>query len=151
MQKQNNKAQWILLQNSPRICSRCLRISEQEVITYLPCIRVTLRLHQAWLPRKSCEKFALLSYIMVAAIVKRTRPKFRVTLVFKSRLLKPLFTCAILICKSSAIAKYHAFTPNLPEATCLIADLFSGSLPLIGSSPPSPVLLLPPILKELAV
>lgn len=96
-------------------------------------------------------KFALLSYIMVAAFVKRTRPKFRVTLILKSRLLKLLFTCAILICKSSAIAKYHAFTPNLPEATCLIADLFSGSLPLIGSSPPSPVLLLPPILKKVAV
>ena len=41
-------------------------------------------------------------------------------------------------------------TPNLPEATCLIADLldspFSSGLNLIGSSPPSPVLDLPPSL-----
>ena len=58
------------------------------------------------------------------------------------------FTCAILICKSSAIARYQAFTPNLPDATCLMADLFSGSLPRKGSSPPSPVLLLPPILNK---
>ena len=41
-------------------------------------------------------------------------------------------------------------TPNLPEATCLIADLleipsFIG-LNLIGSSPPSPVFDLPPSL-----
>ena len=39
-------------------------------------------------------------------------------------------------------------TPNLPEATCLIADLFeipsSRVLKRIGSSPPSPVLDLPP-------
>ena len=41
-------------------------------------------------------------------------------------------------------------TPNLPEATCLMADLFespfSRGLNLIGSSPPSPVLDLPPSL-----
>ena len=39
-------------------------------------------------------------------------------------------------------------TPNLPEATCLIADLLetpsSNDLNLMGSSPPSPVLDLPP-------
>ena len=39
-------------------------------------------------------------------------------------------------------------TPNLPEATCLIADLLelpsSRGLNLIGSSPPSPVLDFPP-------
>ena len=41
-------------------------------------------------------------------------------------------------------------TPNLPEATCLIADLLeipsSKGLNRIGSSPPSPVLDLPPSL-----
>ena len=55
---------------------------------------------------------------------------------------------AILICSSSAFVKYHMVTPNLPEATCLIADLLelpsSRGLNLIGSSPPSPVLDFPP-------
>ena len=41
-------------------------------------------------------------------------------------------------------------TPNLPEATCFIADLFESpffiGLNLSGSSPPSPVFDLPPIL-----
>lgn len=46
------------------------------------------------------------------------------------------------------MARYQAFTPNLPEATCLMADLVLLSLPLKGSSPPSPVLLFPPILNE---
>lgn len=52
-----------------------------------------------------------------------------------------LAPCAILICRSSAWAKYEEVTPNRPEATCLMADLFSGSRYLSGSSPPSPVLL----------
>ena len=69
-----------------------------------------------------------------------------ISLILLERDLK--ITCAILICRSSAIARYHAFTPNLPEATCLMADLVLLSLPLTGSSPPSPVLLLPPILME---
>lgn len=69
-----------------------------------------------------------------------------ISLILSERDLK--ITCAILICRSSAIARYHAFTPNLPEATCLMADLVLLSLPLTGSSPPSPVLLLPPILME---
>ena len=69
-----------------------------------------------------------------------------ISLILLERDLK--ITCAILICRSSAIARYHAFTPNLPEATCLMADLVLLSLPLTGSSPPSPVLLLPPILIE---
>ena len=58
-------------------------------------------------------------------------------------------TCAILIWRSSARARYEALTPNRPEATCLIAEpvLCSGSRPLVGSSPPSPVLLFAPILK----
>lgn len=59
-----------------------------------------------------------------------------------------IFTCAILICRSSAMARYQAFTPNLPDATCRIADLELLSAPLKGSSPPSPVLLFPPILES---
>ena len=57
---------------------------------------------------------------------------------------------AILICSSSEFVKYHIVTPNLPEATCLIADLldspFSIGLKRVGSSPPSPVLDFPPSL-----
>ena len=41
------------------------------------------------------------------------------------------------------------FTPNRPEATCLMADRFESplgsGLNRSGSSPPSPVLLLPPM------
>ena len=48
------------------------------------------------------------------------------------------------------MVKYHIVTPNLPEATCLIADLLdlpsSRGLNLIGSSPPSPVFDFPPSL-----
>ena len=60
-----------------------------------------------------------------------------------------LAPCATLICSSSALTRYSAVTPNLPDATCLIDDLrFLPSGPgtnLAGSSPPSPVLLLDPI------
>ena len=47
-----------------------------------------------------------------------------------------------------AFTKYSVVTPNLPDATCLILDFiespFGSSLNLDGSSPPSPVLDLPP-------
>ena len=52
---------------------------------------------------------------------------------------------AILICKSVEFTKYSAVTPNRPEATCFIR-LFFSELNLAESSPPSPVLLLAPIL-----
>ena len=56
---------------------------------------------------------------------------------------------AILICISSAFTRYSVVTPNRPLATCLMALLVlspsSRGLNLSGSSPPSPVLLLPPI------
>src|SRR2546421_12506070 len=56
---------------------------------------------------------------------------------------------AILICRSSALVRYSEVTPNRPEATCLMAlrrrsPLASGTN-RTGSSPPSPVLDLPPI------
>ncbi len=55
---------------------------------------------------------------------------------------------AILICSSSALTRYQLVTPKRPEATCLMAlrresPLASG-VKRSGSSPPSPVLLLPP-------
>ena len=56
---------------------------------------------------------------------------------------------ATLICSSSALTRYFAVTPNLPDATCLTAErtfLPSGpTLNLDGSSPPSPVLLWEPM------
>ena len=56
--------------------------------------------------------------------------------------------CEILICSSSALARYQIVTPKRPEATCLIAERFESplgsGLNRSGSSPPSPVLLLPP-------
>mmetsp|Transcript_117754 Transcript_117754/g.311112 ORF Transcript_117754/g.311112 Transcript_117754/m.311112 type:complete len:230 (+) Transcript_117754:324-1013(+) len=73
-----------------------------------------------------------------------------------------LAPCASLICISSALARYSAVTPKRPEATCLIFERTESvsnrshsaepifSLPSFtglkrsGSSPPSPVLLLPP-------
>mmetsp|Transcript_70126 Transcript_70126/g.168090 ORF Transcript_70126/g.168090 Transcript_70126/m.168090 type:complete len:259 (+) Transcript_70126:974-1750(+) len=73
-----------------------------------------------------------------------------------------LAPCASLIWSSSALARYSAVTPKRPEATCLIlerkespaaishlappASYSPGSncVNLMGSSPPSPVLLLPP-------
>src|SRR5579884_2581147 len=60
-----------------------------------------------------------------------------------------LAPCAILICTSSAFTRYSLVTPNRPLATCLTADRRrsppgSGTY-LAGSSPPSPVLDLPPI------
>ena len=59
-----------------------------------------------------------------------------------------LAPCDIFICNSSELVRYLIVTPNLPEATCLIADLLetpdSSGVNLIGSSPPSPVLDFPP-------
>src|SRR6476660_10270538 len=60
-----------------------------------------------------------------------------------------LAPCAILICRSSALTRYSLVTPKRPDATCLIAlrresPLASG-VKRRGSSPPSPVLLLPPM------
>src|SRR5205085_259913 len=58
------------------------------------------------------------------------------------------FHWEILICNSSALVRYQMVTPNRPEATCLMADRFESPLTSgtnrSGSSPPSPVLLLPP-------
>ena len=60
-----------------------------------------------------------------------------------------LAPCAILICNSSAFVRYQAVTPNLPEATCLIAERFESPLESTlkrwESSPPSPVFDLPPM------
>src|ERR1700749_1681391 len=61
-----------------------------------------------------------------------------------------LAPCAILICRSSALTRYSLVTPNRPLATCLAAlrrqsPLGSGAN-RSGSSPPSPVLDLPPSL-----
>ena len=59
-----------------------------------------------------------------------------------------LAPCAILICRSSAFTRYSLVTPNLPLATCLIADRrrspFGSGANRSASSPPSPVLDLPP-------
>ena len=56
--------------------------------------------------------------------------------------------CAILICNSSALVRYHAVTPKRPEATCLIAERLESPLGIgsnrAGSSPPSPVFDFPP-------
>ena len=55
---------------------------------------------------------------------------------------------AILICSSSALTRYSLVTPKRPEATCLIALCAAVAVGVglnrAGSSPPSPVLLLPP-------
>src|SRR6266545_4945118 len=60
-----------------------------------------------------------------------------------------LAPCAILICRSSALTRYSLVTPNRADATCLIALLRESPLGSgtyrAGSSPPSPVLLLPPM------
>ena len=57
--------------------------------------------------------------------------------------------CATLICSSSALIKYSAFTPKRPEATCLILLLKfrpSGSgLKRSRFSPPSPLFDFAPI------
>src|SRR5918994_2179256 len=55
-----------------------------------------------------------------------------------------LAPCAILIWMSSEFVRYSEVTPNRPEATCLIDERRSGSWSRSGSSPPSPVLDLPP-------
>src|SRR5919108_1664854 len=51
---------------------------------------------------------------------------------------------AILIWMSSALTRYSDVTPKRPEATCLIDERRAGSYRRSGSSPPSPVLDLPP-------
>ena len=51
---------------------------------------------------------------------------------------------AILICRSSALTRYSLVTPNRPLATCLTAERRAGSCSRSTSSPPSPVLDLPP-------
>src|SRR6516225_169984 len=56
---------------------------------------------------------------------------------------------AILICRSSALTRYSDVTPKRPDATCLMAlrresPLASGTH-RSASSPPSPVLDLPPM------
>ena len=57
--------------------------------------------------------------------------------------------CAILICRSRALTMYSAVTPNLPDATCLTAELVesraSKGTKRVSSSPPSPVLLRAPM------
>src|SRR6266436_5764226 len=57
--------------------------------------------------------------------------------------------CAILICIMSELTRYSVVTPKRPEATCLIAERmlspFGSGLKRSDSSPPSPVLDLPPI------
>src|SRR3954464_14048829 len=59
-----------------------------------------------------------------------------------------LAPCAILIWISSELTRYSLVTPNRPEATCLIAlrllSPLGRGLNRVESSPPSPVLLLPP-------
>src|SRR5438552_6342425 len=60
-----------------------------------------------------------------------------------------LAPCAIFICSSRALTRYSLVTPKRPEATCLIALFLESPLASkvyrLGSSPPSPVLLLPPM------
>ena len=55
---------------------------------------------------------------------------------------------AILICSSSESARYADVTPKRPDATCLMAERIVSPLAMTsdrsGSSPPSPVLDLPP-------
>ena len=51
---------------------------------------------------------------------------------------------------SSANAQYSGVTPKRPDAICLMRELRSRAVPRVrkraGSSPPSPQLLLPPIM-----
>src|SRR6516164_10161408 len=60
-----------------------------------------------------------------------------------------LAPCAILICITSELTKYSAVTPKRPDATCFIAERiespFGKGLKRSASSPPSPVLDLPPM------
>src|SRR6266581_5131052 len=60
-----------------------------------------------------------------------------------------LAPCAILICRSVALTRYSLVTPKRPDATCLTALRRQSPLASrryrAGSSPPSPVLDLPPI------
>ena len=60
-----------------------------------------------------------------------------------------LAPCAILIWISWALTRYSLVTPKRPEATCLMAEFrespFGSGTNRSGSSPPSPVLLLPPM------
>src|SRR5579864_71539 len=56
---------------------------------------------------------------------------------------------AILICRSSALTRYSDVTPKRPDATCFTAlrreSPFASGTHRDASSPPSPVLLLPPM------
>ena len=56
---------------------------------------------------------------------------------------------AILICNWSALTRYSVVTPKRPLATCFMAlrrlSPFSSGVNRLGSSPPSPVLDLPPM------
>ncbi len=56
---------------------------------------------------------------------------------------------AILICSWSALTRYSVVTPKRPLATCFMAlrrlSPFSSGVNRTGSSPPSPVLDLPPM------
>jgi hypothetical protein len=50
----------------------------------------------------------------------------------------------------AALVRYSLVTPKRPEATCLMAEFFESPFALVqvkraGSSPPSPVLDLPPM------
>ena len=60
-----------------------------------------------------------------------------------------LAPCAILICITSELTRYSAVTPKRPDATCLMAERiespFGSGLKRSASSPPSPVLDLPPM------
>ena len=60
-----------------------------------------------------------------------------------------LAPCAILIWSSRALTRYSLVTPKRPEATCLMAEFLESPLgsgmKRAGSSPPSPVLDLPPM------
>src|SRR3954451_7569156 len=55
-----------------------------------------------------------------------------------------LAPCAILIWRSSALTRYSLVTPKRPLAICLTAERRAGSYSRSTSSPPSPVLDLPP-------
>jgi hypothetical protein len=56
---------------------------------------------------------------------------------------------AILICSTSAFARYWGVTPKRPDATCFMRQSRSRALPRVakrcGLSPPSPELALPPM------
>src|SRR3569832_1112733 len=55
-----------------------------------------------------------------------------------------LAPCAILIWMSSELTRYSLVTPKRPEATCMMEECCVGACSRSESSPPSPVLDLPP-------